>query len=222
MPSLAAAESPLVLRLPTDIVRLPILLFAALLLAACVEPEVALPETAPAVSVTEAERGVYAVALSSMAGEPVGEPAFPMVLGSLTAVRLAEVEPGDPIPAAVARDLPTLSEQAWSDFARRNAEAAEIPAPPQIPAVVSLVAEDTIRSMFSTNPADGWRRFRARYPDAFGLAVVSRVGFSADSTGALVFASVSCGGECGYGHYVQLRRSDGGWEVVGTSGAWVS
>ncbi|MEO1074566.1 MAG: hypothetical protein AAFX41_01225 [Bacteroidota bacterium] len=201
--------------------RLAASLAIALLFAACVEPEGEPPELAATPFVSEAEREVYAAALSSlssMIGEQVGTPTFQMLLGSLTATRLVEVQRDDALPP----DLSPLSEQTWSDFVRRNAEPAEIATSLPVPDVLDLVREDTIRSIFADGASDGWRAFRSRYPDATGFAVVSRVGFSPDSTEALVFASFSCGPTCGSGQYVQLQRRGNRWEAVGTSVAWVS
>jgi hypothetical protein len=52
------------------------------------------------------------------------------------------------------------------------------------------------------------------YRGAGNVLSVSSIGFSADRTRALVSVDYSCGGLCGYGTYVFLRKKHGHWTVV--------
>lgn len=193
-------------------------LLPILLLGACAQPEVEASEPAKGPFLTEAETEVYAPIFASMNGEPPEGRAFTVVLNSLTALEGVELRLGDPPPSG----LPTLSGKTWLDFKHRNTEPVVIPALPAVPEVLGLIHQDTIRSIFSGGVGEGWRTFRTRYTAASGFAEVSRVGFSPDSTEALAFVSVSCGELCGSGQYVQLRRLEGMWNVVGTLLVWIS
>jgi hypothetical protein len=57
-----------------------------------------------------------------------------------------------------------------------------------------------------------WRGFRKRYPGAWGLAVLTRVGFDADSTQALVQVMHNCG-NCGHTEDMFLEKVGGHWQV---------
>ena len=75
------------------------------------------------------------------------------------------------------------------------------------------------------NPSDLGAKvgdFEARFPDNFGYFVVSHVGLNLNKTEALLYVDHFCGGLCGGGEYVQMRKVDGVWHVVDQHGTWVS
>lgn len=68
----------------------------------------------------------------------------------------------------------------------------------------------------------GWRRFHERFPAAGGVVRLSRVAFSPDGTWAMMYYDVGCGGLCGNGNYLALRRDRGTWRVVADIDLWIS
>jgi hypothetical protein len=64
--------------------------------------------------------------------------------------------------------------------------------------------------------------FETRFPNNLGFFVVSHVGLNLNKTEALLYVERFCGGLCGGGDYVLLRKVDGVWHVVGHHGTWVS
>ena len=58
-----------------------------------------------------------------------------------------------------------------------------------------------------------WARFEAKYPQASGVVVFSRVGFDADQDTALAFIYYRCGDLCGAGGLYVLVKADGSWTV---------
>lgn len=64
--------------------------------------------------------------------------------------------------------------------------------------------------------------FEARFPDNFGYFVVSHVGLNLNKTEALLYVDHFCGGLCGGGEYVLMRRVNGVWHVVDSHVTWVS
>jgi hypothetical protein len=64
--------------------------------------------------------------------------------------------------------------------------------------------------------------FEARFPNNLGFFVVSRVGLNLNRTEALLYIERFCGGLCGGGEYVLMRKVDGVWHVVDRHGTWVS
>jgi len=75
-------------------------------------------------------------------------------------------------------------------------------------------------------PDDGidrfWTKFYQKYPRSSGLISFSNVGFNAQHNQAFVYAARGCGGLCGEGSYVLLRKVNGKWEIVKDQGLWVS
>lgn len=64
---------------------------------------------------------------------------------------------------------------------------------------------------------------RVKYPDAFGVVGLSRVGFNADMSRALVYISQRyCGLGCGEGACMVLVRGGCKWRVKDKGGVWVS
>lgn len=92
-----------------------------------------------------------------------------------------------------------------------------------IPRHVTIVSDSLLREIFSSGVRGGWEDFRRRYPRRDGCERLSPVAFSADSTEAMVYREVHCGGLCGDGTLYWLRRSsDGRWSVIGSLMFWVS
>ena len=60
----------------------------------------------------------------------------------------------------------------------------------------------------------GYRRFYDRFPRTSGLVEVSRVGFNADDTMALMNARRSCGMDCADDSLLLLAKRAGRWAVV--------
>jgi len=71
-------------------------------------------------------------------------------------------------------------------------------------------------------PAQGWARFHARFPDAPGLLRVSRVAIDEVRQNALVYIEFACGPECGTGRLVRLARVDGVWQVQSGELLWAA
>ena len=81
------------------------------------------------------------------------------------------------------------------------------------------------RAVF-VNPSDIlWTKtndFEARFPNNFGYFVVSHVGLNLRKTEALLYVDHFCGGLCGGGEYVLMRRTGGVWHVIDRRSTWVS
>lgn len=108
------------------------------------------------------------------------------------------------------------------DFHRRNQSPAPLRADrfaARLP--VRLVSRTSLDSIFRAK-GDGWRRFYTRFPGSSGTISLSRVGFSADGTVAVLTVDHVCGFLCGEGHVVRLERRDGRWRVVDSQTTWVS
>jgi hypothetical protein len=58
---------------------------------------------------------------------------------------------------------------------------------------------------------DGWEGFRHNFPDSAGYLILSRVGFNAHRTIALVYEEHRCGGLCGAARYYMLQKRNGQW-----------
>ena len=67
-----------------------------------------------------------------------------------------------------------------------------------------------------------WGAFEKAFPGAHGILYLSRVGFSADGTQALLYMSYSCGSMCGEGSYVVMQKRNGAWTLEREVVEWVS
>jgi hypothetical protein len=74
------------------------------------------------------------------------------------------------------------------------------------------------RSDLGTKTSD----FEARFPNNLGYFVVSHVGLNLNKTEALLYIDHFCGGLCGGGDYVLMRKVNGVWHVVERHMTWVS
>jgi hypothetical protein len=86
-----------------------------------------------------------------------------------------------------------------------------------------LVPDDLRARLFAgEEPAQGWARFHARFPQAPGLLSVSRVAIDEERRNAVVYVEFACGPECGTGRLVHLARGEGGWQVIGGELIWIA
>lgn len=67
-----------------------------------------------------------------------------------------------------------------------------------------------------------WDLFHARYPDAFASVSLSAIGYSETRDHAILSVNHACGGLCGGGRIVLLRRGPRGWHIVKIRRTWVS
>lgn len=86
----------------------------------------------------------------------------------------------------------------------------------------ALVSDEEIDALFKEG-AGGWEAFHKKFPKSNGILTLSRVGFNAEKTQALVYKGWSCGGLCGGGGYTLLTKKKGVWVVGrGVGPEWVS
>jgi hypothetical protein len=62
----------------------------------------------------------------------------------------------------------------------------------------------------------------ARFANNLGYFVISHVGLNLNKTEALLYVEHFCGGLCGGGNYILMRKVNGAWRVVDHHLTWVS
>lgn len=84
-----------------------------------------------------------------------------------------------------------------------------------------LIGDAEIDELFG-GEIDGWETFYARYPGSQGIMGLSRVGFSADGTQALLYLGNQWHWLAGRGYVWLLSRVGGGWVVERGVMIWIS
>ena len=67
-----------------------------------------------------------------------------------------------------------------------------------------------------------WDRFYIKYPYAFGLVNLSRVGFNSDKTEGMLYIGYSWGRLAGRGYLMKFRKINGQWIITNESLMWLS
>ena len=67
-----------------------------------------------------------------------------------------------------------------------------------------------------------WSDFYTRFPHTNGLIQLSGIGYSADRNLGALMVDVGCGGLCGNGYIVVIKRENGRWRIVKIVNTWVS
>jgi hypothetical protein len=175
--------------------------------------EVSVP-AAPLVSREESDTAeVYSVVVREMfGGERAGGR---VVLATETGVHRTCMSEGD------ARGL-EVSAETLSDYCRSNKVSKRIMPLPGLTAPQVFLAEEDYEAIFSDRNLDGWRTFHRRYPNSSGYIYLSSVGFNEAGDEAFLYASKTCGGLCGDGWHVVLRKGPGGWRIQDKEMLWVS
>jgi hypothetical protein len=77
-------------------------------------------------------------------------------------------------------------------------------------------------AFFKSEDIDGWQEYYKAYPNSPGYISLSRVGFNADQTKALMFRSMNCGTLCASGDYLFFEKKNGQWKQVSVFNCWMS
>jgi hypothetical protein len=77
---------------------------------------------------------------------------------------------------------------------------------------VHLLKDNDSQAIFKEN-RNGWMEFAKRFPSAKGFIQFSAVGFNLGHTQALVSVEHQCGGVCGDGKFMLLRKTNGVWRI---------
>lgn len=84
-----------------------------------------------------------------------------------------------------------------------------------------LIPGEEIREFFK-NGGTGWSKFYKKYGKTSGYWELSRVGFNNENREAVVYLGHHCGGRCGTGDFVLLRKETGKWVVKNRVMLWIS
>jgi hypothetical protein len=100
-----------------------------------------------------------------------------------------------------------------------NADTAKLERRLSVPVPYSYVEADTFDDIIRVG---GWSEFYRRYPKAQGYMELSRVGFDAAHSEALVYVSNTVDFLAGAGWAVLLHRQLGRWRLVAWTTVWIS
>jgi hypothetical protein len=129
-----------------------------------------------------------------------------------------------------ARATTTSVPQAWHSSAALNQELARRSKEStrwthvDICSAVKIVEGSRIEAILAGDnriPV-GWDSFESAFPGAAGLIEVSLPAFTSDGNRAVVYLDTKCGVLCGAGFYIELKRTDEGWQVTQLETAWIS
>ena len=111
--------------------------------------------------------------------------------------------------------------EAEASFRERNRQPLELIRSFTLKGEYVLVSAEDLKTI----PNDKMRLegMSVKYPDAFGVVGLSRVGFNAEMNKAVVYISQgSCGLGCGEGTCMMLVKEDCKWKVKGRGRVWMS
>jgi hypothetical protein len=121
------------------------------------------------------------------------------------------------------KGMPQLALQTIDDFYARARECHSLQRKLNIPGEYVLVGSKDLEALFPQGGLDRvWSRFYAKYPGSSGIINFSNPGFNQDFTQALISTGRVCGGLCGAGSLVLLKKEQGAWRVETKIGTWVS
>lgn len=86
---------------------------------------------------------------------------------------------------------------------------------------VRLISEEELHKYFGEG-GTSWDGFHKDFPNAHGIGGFSRVAFNGDHSLALFYTSYTCGGLCGNGNYVLMKKINGEWKETNSAMAWIS
>jgi len=185
------------------------------LLAAC-SPATPTPVPTPSNEQIELEEtAVYAAALKGLYDAPS------YVLISTTDTDAGGVDSTGETLGYVLENLHDVAPETVEGFRRRNAQASALRLDLDLGAPYSLLSRAGMSELFSQNQ-DGWQVFYDRYPEAWGITSLSRVGFNAALDQALVYVGTQSHWLAGAGYYLLLIKVNGAWIIDQQVMTWIS
>jgi hypothetical protein len=157
------------------------------------------------------ETAVYLAVLTEMFSE------IPLLVIRQETVKDSFLEFGD---WQNSKQSPAPSQEAVEDYNTRNKESRHFRSL-DIKTKHVFLEQKEYDQIFKNGVA-GWKEFYEKYPDSGGYIGFSRVGFDAELSQALVYVVQGCGGKCGTGRYVLLKKDGGAWKVVTERLLWTS
>ena len=117
--------------------------------------------------------------------------------------------------------FPEASRASRIDFFLTNVVRTQIRADIRFPigAEAAIVSEAEMDNM---THSDYEKRFPYSATRGVERFAFSQAGFNFAKTEAIIYGEVWCGGLCGGGEYLLLRKVDGHWKVVARHDTWVS
>ena len=112
-----------------------------------------------------------------------------------------------------------LSQETIEDYRIKNNESHQLKDNFSLKVKHVLVQREELEQFLKEGR---WEEFYKKYPDSRGFISFSRVGFNREMNEALVYFEHWCGGLCGSGIYLQLKKEDEGWRVFKVERAWIS
>jgi len=157
----------------------------------------------------------YAVYSALVQQNPIG-----YNLGSSIVIREQTVSGADMLELAL-ENVHALPARLVDSYRSRNAASYTLGPNLDVEQDYALMPEEDWDKIFGPGGAM-WTRFQARYPEASGLVIFSRVGFDANEDKALATMGYRCGDLCGAGGLYLLVKEDGNWKVQEELMAWQS
>lgn len=121
---------------------------------------------------------------------------------------------------SLSEKMPELEEETWDCFEARNEEKYHLSDFFNLSKHVVFISEEDMVMLFKWH--GGWEEFRSLYPSSQGIMNLSRVGFNADKTQALLYAGNQTGWTSGSGWYVLFVKKNGAWVIQKKVMVWVS
>lgn len=143
------------------------------------------------------------------------------VLMAETSTDPQTVDNTDSILEYVLPQMTGVDEKTVANFRVRNEAAYPVPADMDLGLPYVLLTREAMNQIFDINTS-GWDTFYTRYPNSPGITTVSRIGFNADFTQALVYIGTQSHWLAGAGYYVLLEKVDGAWKVNQQVMTWIS
>ena len=178
-------------------------------------------ETHPS-NLRSSDFAVYQAALDSMFVSRAPSSFSQLVIGDSTEVFKGQNLAGTLI--STFSRLSLVDTAAVKDLTTRSREAHALKELSRLGLRIPVVFVDrqALKSFPGQGPDKYWSQFYQRYPGSRGLIRLSAIGYGANGDLAILMVDQFCGGLCGNGYIVALRRVGGMWRITAIQRTWVS
>ncbi len=79
-----------------------------------------------------------------------------------------------------------------------------------------------LRELYGVNINESWKQFHRKYGESSWLVSLSRIGYNAGHTEAIVQCDMGYGPLAGEGLMIVLKKENGAWQVVDVRMLWIA
>jgi hypothetical protein len=117
--------------------------------------------------------------------------------------------------------IPSIKSETLKNFSSKNGKIVKVSKNFNLKNPYLIIPNDEIENIFH-GFFGGWKNFYRKYPKAYGLFSLSRVGFNSGQEEAVVYVAIKSDGRSGNGTFYYLTKKQNKWVILQSVLVWIA